>query len=192
MSWDNERFKKCAEQIRWSLKGKQNPLGVPFFIYVYDPKDERICIRNFKDLARHLESDGFHIQVVYMGKILAYALRQTPYLEQGAEIERANRPALLRELSQNLPEIIAEMLLKGVNGLVEPLEGAVPSGKGAFLLRAGALFPFVHVSEILSHLENKTHWTVLVPFPGSHNPSHPERLRFLNETEGRYYRATVL
>lgn len=191
MFWDQRRFEVCINKVRLSLQGRQTPLGVPFFVYVYNPEAEISCIRNFENLAEQFRNEGFHIQVIYLGKVLTYALRKTPYLDIAAEIEKTKRLELIEELSQYLPEIIAEILLNGGNGLIEPLKGGNQQ-KGAFLLRSGALFPFVHVSQILAYIEGKTNWTVVIPFPGSRNPKHPERLRFLNETEGKYYRATVI
>jgi len=88
MLWDQKRFETCINKIRLSLKGKQTPLGVPFFIYVYDPKAEINCIRNFENLAEQFKNEGFHIQVIYLGKILAYALKETPYLDIATEIEK--------------------------------------------------------------------------------------------------------
>ena len=193
MAWKQERFKELINQVRLSLKGRPTSVGVPFFVYVYEPHDERSCLRNFENLAGQFQNEGFHIQVIYLGRVLAQALRETPYLTpRGLEIEKGQREPLRKELSRILPDRIAGILLQGGEGVPEPLEGNDPLGKGAFLLRAGALFPFVHVSQILAHLENRTRWTIVVPFPGSCNPSHPERLRFLNETEGTYYRAIII
>jgi len=193
MTWDTKRFEELIRQIRSSLKGRPTSAGVPFFIYVYNPQEERICIRNFENLARRFENEGFCIQLVYLGRVLIQALRETPYLTpRGLEVERESRDDLRRELSRILPQKIADILLNGREGIVESLKGEEAKGKGAFLLRAGALFPFVHISQILAHLENKTRQTIVVPFPGSIDPSHTERLRFLNETVGTYYRAVVI
>jgi hypothetical protein len=144
--------------------------------------------------ARALGGGGLNVQVVYLGQILAHALRGTLYLtEAGKRAEARDRSGLLRELSrpEGLPAKVTTALLDGVDGLCEELRGGSQE-RCVFLLRAGALYPFVHVSQLLDRLENQTSWTVVVPFPGSHNPARPETLRFLNETDGPYYRARII
>ena len=191
MPWDNERFQNLKEQVARSLQGKPSPLGIPFYLYTYSPEDETVCIREFQGLERFFRNEGFHVQIIYLGQVLSHVLKQTPYLSPiGVEIEKQSRDKLEKELTRYLPEKVSKALLLGIPGLFEPLKGGEQS-KGVFLLRAGALFPFVHVSQILAYLEGQTRWTVVVAFPGSRSPSHPERLRFLNETEGMYYRAMI-
>lgn len=194
MSWDSTSFELLRSEVESSLKGARPPGGVPFFVYVYDPHEETRCLRHMTAAARAVEGDGRHVQVVYLGQILAHVLRRTLYLsEPGKRAEARDRPGTLRELSrpEGLPVRITAALLDGVDGVCEGLRGG-SQGQCVFLLRAGALYPFVHVSQLLDRLENQTSWTVVVPFPGSHNPARPETLRFLNETDGPYYRARII
>lgn len=188
MSWDKDGFQRLAAQIKSSLKGKPSPSGVPFFIYVYHPKEENRCLREFKNFAKRLQNEGFTIQTIYLGKVLSYILKDLPYLQpEGREIEENQREDLRKELVAILPEKISDCLLNGIPGQFDSMKENKPT-RGVFLLRAGALFPFVHVSQILAQLENQTHSTIVIPFPGSRKE---ENLRFLDETEGRYYRAMI-
>ena len=188
MDWDKESFYKLVKQIESSLKGKLSPLGVPFYVYVYDPRHEVECLRQFKNLANQLKNQGFFIQIVYLGQVLSYALKELPYLKsEGKEIEKRYRSNLRRELANILPEKIAYYLLNGIPGKTKPIKGD-KLNQGNFLLRAGALFPFVHISQILAYLENQTQSTIVIPFPGTRQR---EKLSFLNETEGHYYRAMI-
>jgi len=194
MPWDSASFELLRSEVESSLQGARSSGGVPFFVYVYDPREETRCLRHMTAAARALGAGGRHVQVVYLGQVLAHVLRQTLYLsEAGKRAEARDRPGLLRELSrpEGLPARMTTALLEGVDGVCEELRGG-SQGQCVFLLRAGALYPFVHVSQLLDGLENQTSWTVVVPFPGSHNPAKPEALRFLNETDGPYYRARII
>jgi hypothetical protein len=188
VSWDKDGFQRLAAQVKSSLKGKPSPAGVPFFIYIYDPKEENRCLREFKNFAKGLQNEGFTIRTIYLGKVLSYVLKNLPYLQpEGRGIERNQREDLRKELVDKLPEKISDCLLHGIPGQFDSIGEDKPT-RGVFLLRAGALFPFVHVSQILAQLENQTHSTIVIPFPGS---LKEENLRFLNETEGHYYRAMI-
>lgn len=194
MPWDSASFELLRSEVESSVQGARLAGGVPFFVYVYDPVEETRCLRHMTAAARALGGGGRHLQVVYLGQILAHALQRTLYLsEAGKRAEARDRPGLLRELSrpEGLPARMTTALLDGVDGVCERLRGGSQE-QCVFLLRAGALYPFVHVSQLLDGLENRTNWTVVVPFPGSHNPARPETLRFLNETDGPYYRARII
>jgi len=194
MPWDSASFEQLRSEVEASLRGARPPGGVPFFVFVYDPAEEVRCLRQFEAAARAFQGAGFPVQVVYLGHLLARILRGTLYLgEAGRRAEARDRTKLLRELARpkGLPARITDALLEGVEGICEPLRGGSQE-RCAILLRAGALYPFVHVSQVLDALENRTGWTVVVPFPGGRHPEKPETLRFLNETDGPYYRARII
>jgi len=195
MSWDDRMFDQLRGEVIASLEGAHSTSGVPFFVYVHPPAEELRAVQAFEQLALVLRGKGYQVEVVYLGRLLASALRSMPlYLgEGGRRAEERSRASLQQELSrpEGLPRKIADALLSGVADVCEPLaEGA--QNHCAILLRAGALFPFVHVSQILTYLEQRTRWTVVVPFPGSSAPENGEALRFLDMTEGAYYRARVI
>ena len=190
MTWEMDSFNELVESLKLSLNGKSSPVGVPFFIYVYNPKEEKDCIRKFVNLGQGFGNQGFKIKLVYLGKLLATILKDMPYLKpEGKELENKYRENLRKELAHTLPEKISEVLLRGIPGEFEGLRGGEQS-EGVFLLRAGSLFPFVHISQILTFLENQTNHTVVIPFPGSWD-KQKNKLKFLNETEGAYYRAMI-
>lgn len=194
MAWDKKSFDLLRDEVESSLAGKHPAGDVPFFVYLYEPRDELQCIAQFATAAKALEGKGFSVQVVYLGQVLAGVLRKSLYLtEQGKRAEARDRQGLLRELGDTdaLPALLADTLLDGGEGSYQALRGG-SQGRCAILLRAGALYPLAHVSQLLNGLENKTNWTVVVPFPGRRSPDHPEALRFLDETEGTYYRARVV
>ena len=195
MPWDDRAYDQLRDEVLASLGGAHSTTGVPFFVYAYPPAAEMRAVDRFEQLAVVLRGKGYQVQVVYLGRLLASVLRSMPlYLgESGQQAEEGSRAELQRELSRadGLPKKIADALLKGVPEVCDPL-AAGSQDRCAILLRAGALFPFVHVSQILNQLEQKTRWTVVVAFPGSGSPTNDEALRFLDETEGAYYRARVI
>ena len=192
MAWNKKAFDELRKYVKQSISGKPSPVGVPFYIFVYQPEDETICIREFKNFAKQLKNDGFKSQVIYLGQVLAKILDELPYLSpDGKEIEKRERSSLKRELSKWLPKMVAEKLLNGIDNLFIPLAG-MRQDSVTFFLRTGALFPFVHISQILALLEGKTYSTIVVAFPGSLLRKQTATLSFLYETEGTYYRAVVL
>lgn len=193
MPWDSNAFDRLKDEVEASTRGRVPSTGVPFFVYLYDPTDERRCLRACEQLAAALGGSS-SVQTVYLGQLLAHVLRNTLYLSAaGRQAEERAPERVLRELSRpaGLPAMLTSSLLDGVDGLVSPLRGG-GQDRVAVLLRAGALYPFAHVSQLLNGLENHTAWTVVVAFPGSRHPQRPDSLRFLNETEGPYYRARVI
>lgn len=194
MPWDRASFDLLRSDVESSVRGARPPGGVPFFLYLYEPREEVRCLSQFRAAARALEGSASEVQTIYLGRLLAEVLRGTLYLgEAGRRAEARDRRALLRELSrpEGLPSRVTTALLDGIDDVCTGIRGG-SQDRCAFLLRAGALYPFVHVSQILDALENRTAWTIVVPFPGSHHPESPETLRFLNETDGPYYRARIV
>ena len=196
MTWDKKSFELLRAEIASSLAGKHPAGDVPFFVYLYEPREELRCLTQFAAAARALEGKGFRAQVIYLGQVLAHVFRTSLSLymtEPGKRAEARDRQRTLRELGNTdaLPARLAEALLEGDQDRWEGLR-AGSQERCAILLRAGALYPLAHVSQLLNCLENKTNWTVVVPFPGRRSPDQPEALRFLDETEGTYYRARVL
>lgn len=195
MPWADIPFNQLRDEVLASLGGAKPTSGVPFFVHVYPPAEERQAVDRFEQLANVLKGKGHHVQVIYLGQVLASVLHGMPlYLgEAGRKAEDRSRETLQRELSrpESLPKKVADALVSGVPDVCEGISGG-SQDRCAILLRAGALYPFVHVSQILNQLEQQTRWTVVVPFPGSSAPGNGEALRFLDETEGAYYRARVI
>ena len=197
MVWKREDFEKFMQRIRACAGGAKPPSGTTFFLLVYDPREERKCNENMKQFERALQADGIDTKMVWMGQLMGRALRRRGYTPEALrELEASGRSAFLDPTSGlarskgGLADDLVDALLSGELGTA-PLRGGTQS-QVTFLLRTGALYPFVHVSEILSRLENQTQRTVGVAFPGNRDSSGESLLRFLNEGTGRYYRATIL
>jgi hypothetical protein len=99
----------------------------------------------------------------------------------GIRQEREDRDQVSEHLKREVPKLLAERMR-------QELEDK-SSECCAILVRAGALFPFAHVSNLLSAVGPGMQCTVVVPYPG--NRAGPE-LRFLNQTRHSYYRAEIV
>lgn len=193
MPWDSRAFAELGDEVDASARGRSPASGVPFFLFLHDAAEEARCVREFERLAAALER-SFSVQVVYLGKLMAAVLRKTLYPgDVGRRAEERGLERVAQELSRpaGLPGMLTSALLDDTSDGVEPLRGG-SQDRIALLVRTGAIYPFAHVSQLLNGLENQTNWTVVVAFPGSRHPQRPDSLRFLDETEGPYYRARVI
>lgn len=195
MPWDDRPFETLKTRLLAVLRGERRPAsGVPFFVVVYDPAEEYRSLRRLEQLAAVLRGDGREAQVVYVGALMARVLERGLFLSDAGIAAENEQPDRLRSdlaRSEGLPRWIAEALLQGEEGIAEALSEERPD-RCTILLRTGALFPFAHVSQILNQLEGRTRDVVVAAFPGSRDPANPDTLRFLNETEGSYYRAEII
>lgn len=193
MPWDSLAFGSLRDEVEGSARGRSPSTGVPFFVFIHDPADAVRSVRAFEQLAAALGT-FFPVQTIYLGQVMAGVLRRTLYLaDDGRSAEARGLDRVTQELSRpaGLTQMITSGLLDGIDGVVEPLRDG-SQDHIALIVRTGAVYPFAHVSQILNGLENQTRWTVAIAFPGSRHPQRPDSLRFLNETEGPYYRARVI
>lgn len=196
MPWDERPFEILRTRLLEVIRGERRPAsGVPFLVIVYDPTEEYRSLRRLEQLVDVLRGDGRRAQIVYLGAVVAAVLERGLYLSDAGVAAEGQDPDRLRAdlaRADGLARWVADALLKGEGGIVEePLSEDEP-GRCTVLVRTGALFPFAHVSQVLNHLEGRTRDVVVAAFPGSRDPSNPDTLRFLNETEGSYYRAEII
>lgn len=197
MTWNRERFSEFQRRVKECVQGRRPASGTTFFLYVYDPTEERRCIENMKQFASTLQRDGHTVHIVWTGQLMARILAKRGYApEVLREIEGKSRERLLDPSSGlsrpkgGLADDLAEALLKGMHEAPSLSGGS--QDEVVFLLRTGALYPFIHISQIMSKLENETDRTLCIAFPGSLDPRKDGVLRLLNEGTGRYYRATIV
>ncbi len=197
MSWKRRKFEEFQARVRECVKGRLPSSGTAFFLYVYDPTEEKRCIENMTQFGASLEAVAHEVRVVWIGQLMARILADRGYdAENLREIEKDGRDSLL-DPSSGLPrprgglaDDLGKALLTGKHEVPALADGS--QADVVFLLRTGALYPVAHVSQLLSRLENETRRTFCIAFPGSLDPRKEGVLRFLNEGVGRYYRATVV
>jgi len=180
--WDTDRFRRLEDVIVATMEGKRPVVDVPYYIYLYNPAEEMRAIDEFQNLERRLKARGFSAEIIWMPDLMISALKRFRFLDPDvASLERERRVSLRGDLERILPEDIASQLkeklkARGVNYC-------------AILLRCGALYPFVHVSTLLSSLEGLVGCTLVVGYPGDREG---QMLNEKGETVRSYYRAEII
>jgi len=130
-----------------------------------------------------LGAKGFSAEDISLSALMIEALEALGCLSEfyfGEESK--NRDVIAQSLGRELPREIARRL--------RHLIGERDVSHCTALLRAGALFPFVHVSSLLSSMERESiRCTVVVPYPGR---NEGEMLNFKDQDTRRYYRAEII
>ncbi len=181
-AWDSARFSQLEDRVLATLSGQRPLLDVPYYIFPYDPSLELRCLTECQALCHRLKAKGYSAEMVSLAAWLVDALDRLGCLDDGfLNHEVADRAMIQQDIQRELPKLLSERLWAEL--------GDKPLSFCAVLVRLGSLFPFVHISTLLSAVEGHVGCTLVVPYPGSVDGGV---LRFLNETEGRYYRAEVI
>ena len=173
------RFANLEHHLKNDYEKLASFAGVPFFIFPYDPALERKVIDEVNRLQKRLERAGLEVEKVSLGALFYGTLQSKGYLEKSFEIESKDRDSLKRGIVSVVKD-----------SLVNDLKKIASDGKKVILIvRAGAIFPFLRTSSILSDLEGSVKSPLVLFYPGRYED---KKLYFLNETEGYYYRAMIL
>jgi hypothetical protein len=111
------------------------------------------------------------------------ALRQIYNIEKLQEFEKSDRRTIFEDLSnldRGLPSLIANRLINHLKD--KDISHCV------ILLRAGSIFPFVHVSSLLTMLEARVRCTLIIPYPGKDG----ELLNYRGKSVRSYYRGEII
>jgi len=180
--WNAECFNELESRVVATMRGLRPVIDVPFYIYLYEPRDELICLREFKDLVARLNAKGLSAENVSLSVLMVEALKDLGCLEESILLrEDENRFVLSRDLERELPKEITQRLRNNLGGK--------DVSHCAVLLRASALYPFVHVSSLLSSVEGAVRCTLVVPYPGD---KVGEMLNIKGSSVRKYYRAEVI
>ncbi|GFP19362.1 hypothetical protein HKBW3S03_00867 [Candidatus Hakubella thermalkaliphila] len=146
MPWDKERFNTLESRILATVAGRRPIVDVPYYVFTYDPGLELICLREFKDLHARLRQKGVQAECFSLAQWMIDTLEALGCLDESfAASEKSNRKMVAEDLERELAQGI-------VSRLTQTLAGRDVS-HCALLIRAGSLFPFVHVSTLLSLIE---------------------------------------
>jgi hypothetical protein len=162
----------------------------PFLVYVYAPSAEFAVRRDLADLRTWLTSKSIASQAVSLAELLDEAVAQRGWLETVIDQERKAKgdERALDEVYDNVSELLRatptlpDRVLDRINQHTDAT---------AFLVRAGALYPFYRTSALLDELREKVSVPLVLMYPG--RLINQYGLRFMDRTDPAYgYRAHII
>lgn len=159
MSLSKESFEDLEFKIIATLEGRR-VLDVPYYRYLYPPSKEILCIEMFETFCDILKRKKYSAETIYLSEIVVKALENLGFLSKSnIEVEEEN----FIEIENNLKEVLVDEV---VDLLKDQLQDKDIS-HCVIMLRSGSIFPFIHVSELLSKMEGYIKCTVILAYPGS-------------------------
>lgn len=159
--------------------------GVPFIVFTYDPTEEIEVDREIRNLIEKLEYHDQTVAGVDMRDLVFTVLEERDILENVIDLERRDREQLLDGLKSSL-------LDDGEIGkLPRVIAKRAEESDTVIVYRMGILYPFASASTLMGQLETNTPYDTPIVFC---YPAKVEdkSLRFLDESEGTYYRGRVI
>lgn len=159
--------------------------GVPFIVFTYDPGDEIEVDEEVRNLIEKLEYHDQTVAGLDMRELVFSILEDRGILENVIDLERRDRDQLLDGLKSSL-------LDDGEMGqLASAIATAAEDADTVIVYRMGILYPFASASTLMGQLEMNTpaDTPIVFCYPAKVDD---KSLRFLDESEGTYYRARVI
>jgi hypothetical protein len=183
MPLNKKKFQEFERRLILTLQNKTPLMEVPYYVCLYNPKDELDVIENFSNLALRIKNKGFSSETINLGKMMINILQRSGLLS----------PEILKNEEHTRDTLEGDIRRTLSKGLIENLKQKLGGKKidhCAILLRYGALWPFLHLSYIFLNIEGEVQSTIVVPYPSELGIGYP-----LNEqSKGMpdYYRAEVV
>lgn len=138
----------------------------PYFVYVYDPKEEYAARQDMSDLKLALEAGGFKCASISLADLLWEAIDDSGDFEAivAEEKARPGDPKALDDINQTINEILREK--PSISERVMERLDAFPPTSVAVLYRAGALYPAYRTSSLLEDLRERLMIPVVLMYPG--------------------------
>jgi hypothetical protein len=177
MIWTKKEAQKFESVIIATLDGKKF-IDLPYYRYRYSPEEEVNCIKEFETLRNILKNKGYSAETIYIPEILVQALRSLGFLDDSLiKIEEKS----FSEIEENLEDVLVTEVAKIlINHLKEK-----DISHCAIILRIGSIFPFIHISSLLSQLEGYVKCTLIIPYPGN---KEGQMLDYEGDNIKNYYR----
>jgi len=176
-------FQQLEKRVIETLKGKTPLMEVPYYVCLYKPRDELEVLENFSHMVLRLKNKRFSAEIIKLSDLMVEILDKSGFLS--SEIfsnEEETRDELSRDLRRELSEGVVEALKQRlINKEVNHC---------AVLLRYGALWPFVHLSNIFLSLNGCVQCTLVVPYPSDIGEGYPLNERSIGIVD--YYRADTV
>lgn len=178
--WDKKKFEELEEKIKSTAMGDRR-MDVPFYIYLYDPSLERECLKEFNALANRLRVDKIDCEIFSLAQLMLESIGSLDVDNSFFKLETEKRKGLEKDLERILPDKISNRIKDRLRD--KTIEHC------AILTRAGALFPFVHVSALLSRIEGEVNCVTVIPYPGNREG---EMLNHRGTSIRSYYRGEII
>jgi hypothetical protein len=159
--------------------------GVPFIVFTYDPDNEHSMENTIDGYVQKLEARGQTVELIDIRDLVFSILHEQGILERVIEKEKTAPDELGEGLSTALLGGRTDKHGKITAAIIERIDNA----DTVVVYRTGILYPFAGVSSILTQLENAIETPFVVFYPAV---KEGKSLRFLDKTEGTYYRARVI
>ena len=162
----SEPLQEISDDVSRFFERSSDTEVPPYFVYVYDPKEEFRARRDMGDLQLAFEASDIICASLSLADLFWEAIDDSGDYDAIVEEEKAfpNDPAALERIHQTINEILRHepMLSERV---MERME-SFPTRSVAFLYRAGALYPAYRTSSLLEDLRERLLVPVVLMYPG--------------------------
>ena len=146
MSWDNDGWKLFLDTTVEIATGRRHDWRNSFLLYPYDPADEQEALIQVQNAPAIVSSHGITTEVISWGGYIADFLKNQGFLRRPVR-DQTESERLQQNLIARLPQFLAESTRKALEGK--------PRNHIAFIVRAGAIFPFATISQTLAACEQR-------------------------------------
>ena len=180
-----ERLEEVERLVRDDRDEVGKRAGVPFIVFTYDPADEIEVDEEVRNLIKKLEYHNQNVAGIDMRELVFTVLEDRGILDRVADLERRDRDQLLDGLKSSLLD--GGEIGKLASAIAEQAEKA----DTVIAYRMSILYPFASASTLMGQLETNTpdDTPIVFCYPAKVDD---KSLRFLDESEGTYYRARVI
>ncbi|OGU54082.1 MAG: hypothetical protein A2V66_09605 [Ignavibacteria bacterium RBG_13_36_8] len=148
-------------------------------MYTYHPNLEIIALKEFEKLHSRLVTNKFLVETISFASIF-WNCETIIRLEKNFFKYEQERKSLSDDISREVTKEIVDNLIKA--NLKKTSKECV------ILTKAGVLFPFIHISSILSGIETKVRATLAIPYPGT---KEGHFLNYPSAVSQAYYRGEI-
>jgi hypothetical protein len=180
-----ERLEEVERLVRDARGEVGKRAGVPFIVFTYDPADEIEVDEEIRNLISKLEYHDQDVAGIDMRELVFTTLEHRGILDNVIDLEQRDRDQLLDGLKSSL-------LDDGEMGkLASEIAAQADGADTVVVYRMGILYPFASASTLMGQLETNTpdDTPIVFCYPAKVDD---KSLRFLDESEGTYYRARVI
>lgn len=181
----SERLEELEVLVLEKRHTIDNLSGVPFVVFPYPPEKELSVEDDIESFIEKLEFNELSVSRIDLRDLIFTTLQEENLLESVIEVEKNNPDDLREGLNSTFFEEYDESRGKLIDALVERINGH----DTAVMYRCGILYPFSRLSVVLGQLENVVETPLVVFYPAV---KEDKNVRFLDQTEGHYYRARVI